>query len=61
MFESWQGRLQRDSFDQLSFALQEIQGTARKPEKKEREKVMQRWSQAVFFFSFLKAKPKMKQ
>lgn len=49
VLESWQGRLQRDSFDQLSFHLQEIHKTARKPGKEEREKVMQRWSQAVFF------------
>lgn len=54
MLESWQGRLQRDSFDQLSFHLQVIH-------KEEREKVMQRWSQAVFFKDKTKNEVSVKQ
>lgn len=50
VFESWQGRLRRDSFDQLSFPLQEIHEFAKKSRKEEREKVMWRWSQEVCFF-----------
>jgi hypothetical protein len=50
VFASWQGRLWRDSFDRLSFPLQEMHRAAKKSGKEEREKGMWRGSQAACVF-----------
>lgn len=59
MFESWQGRLQRDSFDQLSSPLRKCQEAQEGGKGKGDAEVVSGRVGLVFFF--LNSKPKMKQ